>query len=272
VYYAFREKVKSCNQIFTAWTRQGPKSSSRGSIVGPPVRRMTRRATTTPWPRAAVFDCDGLLVDSADCWQRAYHTVVRERGREVDGFDLNLLAGASVAIAAERLSRELRVAVDDSSLRRALLDCFASHPPPELPGARALITALSARIPLAVASNAPRELVLGVLDRLGVRGAFRAVISAEQTAAHKPAPDVYLEACRQLRVAPSDAIAFEDSPLGAQAAHAAGLLVIAVPSAPGMRIKADLTARHLADPQLLDYLGITLSREAALGPRPPSDR
>jgi HAD superfamily hydrolase (TIGR01509 family) len=214
------------------------------------------------WPRAAVFDCDGLLVDSADCWHRAYRTVAGRYGRDLDGFDLTSLAGASVAIAARRLSRALDVTVEEPPLRQALIEDFTAHPPAPLPGARELVAALRARMPLAVASNAPREIVVEVLERVGVARAFRAVVSAEQTAAHKPAPDVYLEACRRLRVAPSDSIAFEDSALGASAARAAGLLVIAVPSTAGMRMDADLVVEGLVDPALLEFLGLSPPRAA----------
>jgi beta-phosphoglucomutase-like phosphatase (HAD superfamily) len=83
-----------------------------------------------------------------------------------------------------------------------------------------------------------------------------AVVSAEQTHAHKPRPDVYLEACRKLAVDPSDAIALEDSAIGAAAARAAGLLVIVIPSSPDARIEADLTVARLDDPRVLDVFGL----------------
>lgn len=208
------------------------------------------------WPRAAVFDCDGLLVDSAVCWEQAYERVARQHNGSLDAVDLDSLAGASVAIAAVALSRSLGVSVAERSLRLALIDSFAAASPPALPGARAIVAALAERMPLAVASNGPRDVVLDVLRRLEILDAFETVVSAEETAAHKPAPDVYLEACRRLEVVPTDAIAFEDSALGARAARGAGLLVVAVPFAPGAQIDADLTVPRLDDPRLLRYLGL----------------
>src|SRR5215467_13598736 len=95
------------------------------------------------WPRAAVFDCDGLLVDSAACWRRAYSAVA------VADVDLDALAGASVAGAATFLG------VSEDALRAALLSAVVSLPPPPLPGAHELIAALRDCLPLAVASNAP---------------------------------------------------------------------------------------------------------------------
>lgn len=213
---------------------------------------------TALWPRAAVFDCDGLLVDSAACWRRAYVTVAREHGRRLDGLDLATLAGASVATAAATLSRGLGVRIDEQRLRRALRDSVAACPPPALPGAAALVHALAARMPLAVASNAPRHIVIGALEGLCGSATFDAVVSAEETAAPKPAPDVYLEACRRLGVATCDAVAFEDSPVGARAATRAGLLVVGVPSSPAPRLDADLVVGRLDDPQLLDLLRVRL--------------
>ena len=203
-----------------------------------------------------MFDCDGLIVDSAACWERAYERIAQRSDRDLAAVDLDSLAGASVAIAAGSLSRSLGVAVTESDLRRALFDSFAAFSPVALPGATAIIDSLSACMPLAVASNAPREIVVDILGRLGVLDAFQTVVSAEETTAHKPAPDVYVEACRQLAVSPLDAIAFEDSALGARAARAAGLLVIAVPATPQTRIEADLRIPRLDDPRLVRYLDL----------------
>jgi HAD superfamily hydrolase (TIGR01509 family) len=224
------------NQIFT--------SAGAGTTAG----------DGSSWPRAAVFDCDGLLVDSAACWHRAYATLAAERGRTLAELDLAALAGASVGDAAKRLGEDLGAPFDPESLRRLLLRTFAATPPRPLPGAVELITALAARGPVGVASNAPAALVEGVLADLDLRRMVRTVVSAERVGSAKPAPDVYLEACRRLAVGPSDAIAFEDSPPGAAAARAAGLFVVAVPSDADLEIDADLTIGRLDDPRLLRYL------------------
>jgi HAD superfamily hydrolase (TIGR01509 family) len=190
--------------------------------------------------------------------------VATEHGRALADIDLTRLAGASVAGAAERLTIELDAPVDAEGLRRLLVRSFAASPPPPLPGAVELVRALAGRLPVGVASNAPAEIVEGVLADLGLRDAVRIVVSAELVGAAKPAPDVYLEACRRLAVAPSDAIAFEDSPPGAGAARAAGLFVVAVPSLAGLELDADLTVGRLDDPRLLGYL--RLETQAARAP------
>jgi HAD superfamily hydrolase (TIGR01509 family) len=228
------------------------------TVTSSPVTNNSQPATWngSKSPLAAVFDCDGLLVDSAHCWERAYARVAAARGRQLDDVRLDRLLGASVGRAALLLSADLGAPVGTAELGAALRESFAADPPEALPGARELIADLAGEMPLAVASNGPLAVVAGVLDRLGVLGAFAAVVSAEETERDKPDPDVYLEACHRLRVAPRDAVAFEDSALGAQAARSAGLVLVLVPSAPGPPAPADLVVESLADARLRAFLGL----------------
>jgi len=221
-------------------------------------------------PQAAVFDCDGLLVDSQHCWERAYAQVAAARGHSLDGIRLERLLGASVAIAARVLGEELGQPVSERELRGALADQFAAAPPRALRGACELVAELSARMPLGVASNGPRDVVVGVLEQLGLRAAFTAVMSAEETAGDKPAPYVYLAACRQLGVAPACAVALEDSPLGARAARTAGLALVLVTPDPPLGADADLVVPSLDDDRLRAFLGLSdpdriAPRAAAVG-------
>jgi HAD superfamily hydrolase (TIGR01509 family) len=217
-------------------------------------------------PRAAVFDCDGLLVDSQHCWERAYAKVAADRGRSLEDIRLERLLGASVAIAARVLGDELGEPVSRQAVRTALEESFALDPPAALPGACELVAELSAQMPLGVASNGPRDVVAGVLERLGMRAAFTAVVSAEETAHEKPEPHVYLEACRRLGAAPAGTVALEDSPLGAQAARAAGLTLVLVTPQPDPGVDADLVVPSLDDVRLRAFLG--LSGPDRIAPRP----
>jgi beta-phosphoglucomutase-like phosphatase (HAD superfamily) len=88
----------------------------------------------------------------------------------------------------------------------------------------------AARWPLAVASSSNRPLIDAVLELSGLAPQFRATVSSEEVARGKPAPDVYLEAARQLGVDPARCVAIEDSSNGLRSAAAAGMTVIAVPN------------------------------------------
>jgi HAD superfamily hydrolase (TIGR01509 family) len=195
-------------------------------------------------PAAAVFDCDGLLIDSAACWRLAYERVLAGDGRRLDGELLASLNGASVRAAAAALG------VAGEALLAQLCLAFATGPLTALAGAAALLERLRGRLPMAVATNAPRELAELALRRAGLSAHLPIVIGADAMP-EKPAPDVYLAACERLGVQPQRAIAFEDSPIGAAAARAAGLRLVYIPSAEAGEVRADLQADRLDDGAVL---------------------
>jgi beta-phosphoglucomutase-like phosphatase (HAD superfamily) len=82
------------------------------------------------------------------------------------------------------------------------------------------------------------------------------VLSAEQVAAPKPAPDVYLEAVARLGAPPERCVGIEDSPAGVAAVRAAGMTVVGVPYLPELELDADVVARSLADPEVWAACGL----------------
>jgi beta-phosphoglucomutase-like phosphatase (HAD superfamily) len=86
------------------------------------------------------------------------------------------------------------------------------------------------RWPLALASSANRPIIELVLELAGLSDRFQAVVSSEEVAHGKPAPDVYLEAARRIGCEPARCAAVEDSANGLRAAAAAGMRVIAIPN------------------------------------------
>jgi beta-phosphoglucomutase-like phosphatase (HAD superfamily) len=90
---------------------------------------------------------------------------------------------------------------------------------------------------------------------------FAVTVAGDEVPNPKPAPDIYLEACRRLGADPARSVALEDSPTGAQAAKAAGLTVIGVPYLADMEIPAaDLTTASLADAVVSETVGLVPSR------------
>lgn len=82
--------------------------------------------------------------------------------------------------------------------------------------------------PIAVASGGYRQVILQQLQQIGCEGWFDALVTAEDTARHKPEPDVFIEAAERLGVRSASCLVYEDSDLGIQAARAAGMDVIDV--------------------------------------------
>jgi HAD superfamily hydrolase (TIGR01509 family) len=227
-----------------------PSDSAGGAPTNGPVGRR---------PQGAVFDCDGLLVDTRHCWEAAYRVALAEAGADVSPARFatlcRWLSGASVDLAAEGLSTVLGRDISADLLRDALAKAVARQSLMPMPGAEQLLAVLRGTLPLAVASNAPRPVLDQVLSRAGLRDPFSDLVSADEVAAPKPDPAVYLEACRRLSIDPRRAVALEDSPLGAAAARAAGLFLIAVPSERDAEFDADIVATTLGDPKILAALG-----------------
>ena len=212
--------------------------------------------------QAVVFDNDGLLLDTEEAWTRAEETLFGRRGRTFTIEHKRWIIGSSRATAAAKLEIMLELpgqgeALMDELHELVMEEALAGVPP--RPGAIELLDALAAADTLlALASNSSREFVERTLERAGlIDGRFRHVITADDVANPKPAPDLYLAACSALGVAVEDAAALEDSPPGVASAAAAGVYVIAVPYFPDQTVAgASLTATSLADPEVWHALGL----------------
>jgi HAD superfamily hydrolase (TIGR01509 family) len=212
-------------------------------------------------PSAVVFDNDGLLLDTEPCWTLAEQALFTGYGREFDLAAKRALVGTSPKTSAPILERLLGGADTGQRLSEQLyslaLGEIAKGAVPRR-GAAELVSMLrAAGLPLAVASNSPRQHLLAGLRRTGMHDAFDVVLGVDDVANPKPAPDLYLAACAGLAVAPADAVALEDSPPGVAAARAAGLRVIGIPSVAGVALTAaDMVADSLADAAVHRALGL----------------
>jgi HAD superfamily hydrolase (TIGR01509 family) len=108
-----------------------------------------------------------------------------------------------------------------------ILDQYRSESVP-LPGAIELVNALQKVLPLAVCSSSRRSWVDTCLQRIGIAGAFRYVVTGTDVDNGKPAPDIYLLAARGLAISPAACLAIEDAPAGIASATAAGMTCWAV--------------------------------------------
>ncbi|HXP28597.1 MAG TPA: HAD family phosphatase [Solirubrobacteraceae bacterium] len=217
----------------------------------------------TSRPSAAVFDNDGLLLDTEEAWTRAERTLFARRGREFTDEDKRTLIGSSRSLAAVKLEALLDRPDEGEALMDELLELVmdeALQGVAPRPGALELLERLSeAGIPLAVASNSEPQFVQRVLSGAGLLegGPFATVVTVADVEQPKPAPDIYLEACRRLGVAPATAVALEDSPIGVASAAAAGMFVIGVPYFAGNEIPcASLLVESLADRAVVRAFGL----------------
>ena len=193
-------------------------------------------------PDAVVFDNDGLLLDTESVWTRAERDLFARRGAEFTPADKRELVGTSAEIAGGLLEKRLAEPGRAGALIEELNELVIAeleHGVEAMVGARELLDGLGERgVPLGLVSNSPIAFVRRSLEIVGFEDRFDVLVSGHETAAPKPAPDPYLEACRRLGVEPGpDVVALEDSPTGVAAARAAGLTVIGIPSIEGVALE-----------------------------------
>ncbi|GLW67198.1 hypothetical protein Arub01_54410 [Actinomadura rubrobrunea] len=187
------------------------------------------------------FDCDGVLADTDRPWADAERAVVERHGGRMTDALRDAAHGLGLAATVDLLAAVLPGSVDRAALREELLSEAAARiarAPLALPGAVETVAELARHWPVAVVSNTPAEVLLPLLDAIGVLDLVRTAVSADQVAEPKPAPDPYLEAARRLGVPPARMLAVEDSPTGVAAARAAGCPVTGI-AAPGRPHLAD---------------------------------
>lgn len=215
-----------------------------------------------PFPKAALFDNDGLVLDTESVWSRAEQALFERRDRSFTIEHKRALVGSSEKIAGRKLARFL----DEPGREREIMDELNELVLAELEGgvdpmvgAVELVELLKGEgVPVGLVSNSPRRFIERSHEVAATGIEFDVVISGHEVSEAKPAPDAYLEACRQLGVEPGpEVVALEDSPGGVAAALAAGLYVIGIPSVPGIELEADLVASTLEEDAVLSHIGFT---------------
>jgi len=174
-----------------------------------------------------------VLIDSEQVWDAVREGLARERGGRWTERSQRDMMGMSAPEWSRYMHDVVGLPESPDEINREvvarLLERYAGSPP-WLPGALDAVRRLAARWPLGLASSSNREVIEAVLTAGGIAGCFHAVVSSEEVARGKPAPDVYLEAARRLGVAPARCAAVEDSHNGIRSAKAAGMRCIAIPN------------------------------------------
>lgn len=195
--------------------------------------------STTP-SFAVVFDLDGLLVDSEPLQAESFNMALAPHGITLTEADFEKLVGIATIQNFRDIQREYRIleSVDSMMARKnkAYKELIWSRLQ-KRPSAGELVEALaSEHVPMAVASSSVGEDVRASLQSVGLLDAMSHVVTADDVARTKPAPDLYQLAAQRLGMSPRQCIAFEDAGPGVVAATQAGIRCIAVPNI--------YTARH----------------------------
>ena len=204
---------------------------------------------------AVVFDLDGLLIQSEELWADVREQLARERGGRYGPEEQRAMMGMSSPEWSRYMHEHVGLPESPDEIAAEVVGLMADRYRERLPliaGAPEAVERLAARWPLGLASSSNRPLIDIVLERSGLAPLFRATVSSEEVARGKPAPDVYLDACRRLGVEPARSAAIEDSHAGIGSARAAGMRVVAIPNPsypPGddALADADVVLRSLAE-------------------------
>jgi mannitol-1-/sugar-/sorbitol-6-/2-deoxyglucose-6-phosphatase len=183
--------------------------------------------------RAAVFDMDGLLVDSEVLWHEAELEILVPLGAQIDAGASRATKGRFVHEVVEhhqRLAGWTTPSVDEVvALVLARVGELVEEKGRLLPGALDALLLCGSLGPIALASSTPYSLIHRTLEHFELADRFAVIHSAQDEPFGKPHPGVFLTAADRLGVEPSSCVAFEDSPAGVRSATAASMDCVAVP-------------------------------------------
>ncbi len=192
-----------------------------------------------PQFKNVIFDMDGLIVDTEPLHQRAFNAILRVSGTDYQ-FDTleygKVFTGRAIYENAEYLRERFGVqqnAVLLGDAHRVLFNLLIADGRnlEAMPGLRELLASLTENhFTLGVASSSRPEQIELIAKNLEIDHYFAHIVGNDGTLKPKPEPGVYLLALERMGVKASETLALEDSSAGVQAAHAAGLYVIAVPN------------------------------------------
>jgi beta-phosphoglucomutase len=208
-------------------------------------------------PKACIFDLDGVIVDTAKYHYLAWKRLAKELGFEFTEKDNERLKGVSRMESLEILLSVGGIRIDDENVKLQLaekknkwyVEYINQMTKDEiLPGVIEFLELLkSAGIKIVIGSASKNTIT--ILERIGLKDFFDAIIDGTKISKAKPDPEVFLKAAEELGVRPEECCVFEDAVAGIQAAKSAGMKVIGV---------GDPTILKDADKVIQSFQGQTL--------------
>jgi HAD superfamily hydrolase (TIGR01509 family) len=199
----------------------------------------------------AIFDHDGVLVDSLDFHTQAWIELGQRENLPIDAEFVRQTFGLTNFMIFERLfdrelPREEAVALGERKeqcyrdLARGKIDLMA--------GVRELIDNLTAHeFGVSIGSSGPRPNLFLTVESCGLDGRFRSIVGLEDIRRGKPDPEVFLKAAAQAGVEPARCVVFEDAVFGIEAAKAAGMYAVGVGTTNPLQILTDAGADEVVE-------------------------
>ena len=180
--------------------------------------------------KGLVFDCDGTLADTMPLHWRAWRMVTQRHGLYFPEDRFYAFGGVPTRDILKLLAQEQGRSLDHIAVahekEEAYLPLIAQARP--VHAVVEIARANHGKLPMAVASGGNQKIIGMVLDQLGIRPLFDALVTSEMVRNQKPAPDIFLEAARRIGIEPRFCRAYEDTDIGLQAIRAAGMEAVDV--------------------------------------------
>jgi len=212
---------------------------------------------------SAIFDMDGVLIDSGAHHRHAWRALLAELGTEPpDPEHWRLTIGRPSEEAIPLLLGRRVSGAEARRLARRKRDLYQERAQTGLepvPGIREFLQALERLdVPRAVGTSASRWDAERLLDDLGLLRFFDVVVTADDVMLGKPDPEVWTQAARRLKATPGHCVVFEDALVGVQAARTAGMRAIGVTTAhTDAELRAAGAERTIPDFQGMQWSSIT---------------
>jgi HAD superfamily hydrolase (TIGR01509 family) len=185
---------------------------------------------------AAIFDCDGTLVDSEPLARTAWERTLARHGYTATDEDFTTVTGLPYARTHAYFAKRVDLPSAEAvwvAYSEGLYELFDTSLTVFADAVGAVHELRARGIRVAVASSSRRERLDRTLARAGLADLFEVTVAGDEIEHGKPAPDMFLVAAERLGVAPEGCVAIEDSPPGVAAALAAGMVTIGVRREPG---------------------------------------
>ncbi|NLW08758.1 MAG: HAD family hydrolase [Firmicutes bacterium] len=179
--------------------------------------------------KAFIFDMDGVIVDSEPLHFEVNRRIMRDFGLEFSDEFFHAYVGiTNEQMWADLIERySLNTTIEELQKKDFLLKKEVFRDLQPIKGIPELLANLKKDgIAIGLASSSEKAFIEMVLEELGIRGYFQAVVSGEEVERSKPEPEIFLRAAELLNVDPADCLVLEDSRHGVEAAKRAGMKCI----------------------------------------------
>jgi beta-phosphoglucomutase family hydrolase len=180
--------------------------------------------------KGLIFDCDGTLADTMPLHWHAWQIITRRHGLIFPEDRFYAFGGVPSRDILKLLAQEQGRSLDHVAVAHEKEEMYIPLIQQAGPvhAVVEIVRKNHGKLPMAVASGGTQQIICMVLDHLGIRHLFNAVVTNEMVKRPKPAPDIFLEAARQIGVEPKYCRAYEDTELGLTAIRAAGMEAVDV--------------------------------------------